>query len=76
VSRASLRQIFGPSVWGRLREARAKGYRGRFPIGNPWLLPGMFLLRSREIVWQYTYRHIGDQPDLSEIPQVGSSESG
>jgi len=67
VSRASLRQIFGPTVWGRLREARAKGHRGRFPIGNPWLLPGMFLVCSGRVLWQHTYRHIGDYPNLSQV---------
>jgi hypothetical protein len=67
VDRASLRELFGPGVWGRLREARRRGHRSRFPIGNPWLLPGMFLVEGGQVCWQYRYRHIGDKPDLSRL---------
>lgn len=75
VSRAGIRQLFGPSVWGRLREVRGKGYRHRFPIGNPWLLSGMFLVQDGRILWQYRYRHIGDHPDLSEVLSQSVNDS-
>jgi hypothetical protein len=64
-----MRQIFGPQVWSRLREARSKGHRGRFPIGNPWLLPGMFLVKAGRILWSHHYRHIGDHPDLTAVTE-------
>lgn len=72
VDRASLRELFGPAVWERLREARARGYRSRFPIGNPWLLPAMFLIERGQVRWQFRYRHIGDRPDLSPVLSGGS----
>jgi hypothetical protein len=67
ISRASLRQIFGPSVWRELGRARQRGYRGSRIIGNPWLLPGLFLVRNREIVWRFIYSNIGDHPDFDEV---------
>lgn len=32
-----------------------------------WLLPGLFLVRDREIVWRFVYSNIGDHPDFDEV---------
>ncbi|UCF36387.1 MAG: AhpC/TSA family protein [Acidobacteriota bacterium] len=68
VNRVSLRQMFGPGVWVRAVQAWRKGYRGRFPIGNPWLLPGIFLVRRTEVLWKWRFENIGDHPEFSRIP--------
>lgn len=70
ISRAGLRQLFGPSVWLQAMQARRKGYRQRRIVGNPWLLPGMFLVRDGEILWQWRFRNVGDHPDFDELSSL------
>lgn len=67
VSRAGLRQLFGPEVWVKAMQARRKGYRQRRIVGNPWLLPGMFLVRNNEVLWQWRFENIGDHPEFDQL---------
>lgn len=70
VSRASLRELFGPGVWMRAYQAMKKGNRGKLPIGNPWLLPGLFIVRFGEIVWRWKFKNVGDHPDFAQITRL------
>jgi hypothetical protein len=70
VNRASLRQLFGPGVWIRAMQARQAGASQRGIIGNPWLMPGMFLVREDHILWQWRYRNVGDHPDLDQVAEA------
>jgi hypothetical protein len=71
VSRASLRQLFGPGVWLNAIQAARAGYKlGRRPIGNPWLLPGMFLITPERIRWRWKFRNVGDHPDFDRLVEL------
>ena len=65
----SLREIFGPGVWLKALQAMRKGHSIRKPIGNVWLMPGIFYIKNSTIHWSWRYQNIGDHPDFSSIPQ-------
>ena len=62
-------QIWGLRVWTCSVRALAKGHVMTKPIGDPWLMPGVFLVRGNEILWSHQYEHQGDNPDWSKIPR-------
>lgn len=67
LERASLRQLFGPEVLACGLQAAKNGSYGGKPVGDPRMMPGMFLVEGGRIVWQHDYRHIGDHPDFEKI---------
>ena len=63
-------QVWGLRVWTCSFRAMAKGHVMTKPIGDPWLMPGVFLVRGDgEIVWSHQYEHQGDNPDWSKVPR-------
>jgi hypothetical protein len=74
IRRASLREMIGPGVWIRGLQAMRKGYIPGRTVGNPWLLPGIFLLRENRVLLSWEYRNIGDQPDFLAIPAFLNGE--
>jgi hypothetical protein len=67
LQRGTLGQLLGPAVWWRGLRAMLKGnFVGR-PTGNETQMPGAFLVRGREILWQHRARHAGDHPDLGAM---------
>lgn len=74
IQRATIGQGFGPMVWSCAIRAAAKGNGVGRPIGDPWMLPGMFLLQpDRSITWSHPFKHVGDHPDLRAIPTAARS---
>jgi len=68
LKQGGLQEMLGPRVFARGLRSTIKGnFIGR-PIGDPWLMPGVFLIHEERIVWQHRYRHAGDHPDFSRIP--------
>jgi hypothetical protein len=70
----SLKEMFGPGVWLRALQAVRKGHSIRRPVGNVWLMPGIFYIKSNIVLWSWRYRNIGDQPDFSSIPGLLNSD--
>jgi hypothetical protein len=69
-------QVWGLRVWTCSFRAFAKGnFIGR-PVGDPWLMPGVFLVRGPEIIWSHEYEHQGDNPEWSKIPTYARRGSG
>ena len=68
--------MFGPGVWIRAVQAMKKGYYPGRTVGNPWLLPGVFLMREGKVLLSWQYRNIGDQPDFSAIPAFSNAIAG
>jgi hypothetical protein len=66
----SLREIFGPGVWIRALQAMREGHLPRKPIGNVWLMPGIFYVEGEAIRWSWRYRNMGDHPDFGSIPRL------
>src|SRR5688572_17744647 len=67
-------QIWGLRVWTCSLRALAKGHVMSKPIGDPWLMPGAFLVQGQSILWSHQYDHQGDNPDWSKIP-LGTGDS-
>ncbi len=74
VETASLRQIFGPSVWLKALLAARKGNRIRRTVGDPWDMPGLFLVRNGRILWTWRFKHVGDHPDFSQLAALTASQ--
>jgi hypothetical protein len=68
VDRAGFLQIFGPGAAACSLRAAAKGYLPGKTVGDPWLLPGLFLVRGERVLWQHDFAHIGDHPDFARLP--------
>ena len=69
---ASLKAMFGPGVWLKALQTMRKGHSIRRPIGNVWLMSGIFYIKGATIHWSWRYRNIGDHPDFSLIPQLAA----
>jgi hypothetical protein len=58
-----------PAVWLRNIQTTLKGnFVGKF-VGDVWMMPGIFLVKNKNIIWQHDFQHVGDHPDFSRIPQ-------
>lgn len=72
VERGGLREMFGPEVWAcGVRAARKGSFIGA-PVGDPWIMPGLFLVRDEQVLWRHAFRHAGDHPDFAQIPQLAA----
>lgn len=69
LKRGSAGEIFGWRTFVRAFQAWKKGFRQKKAGPDPWMMPGAFLVRGPEIIWQHRYRHAGDEPDFSTMPR-------
>ena len=75
IERGGMKEMFGPDVWACGVRATLKGsFIGR-PVGDPWIMPGLFLVRNDQILWQRDFRHAGDHPDWATIPKMTTAVS-
>lgn len=66
--RAKLREIFNLQVWKRgFESAIVKGFGGGRPVGDPFQLPGAFLLHNGRIIREYRHRTPADRPDYDAM---------
>lgn len=71
IKRATFAQGFGPMVWPCAIRAVRKGNGIGRPVGDPWMLPGMFLIHpDQKITWSHPFKHVADHPDLQTIPRM------
>lgn len=68
LERGGLWQILGFGVWGAGIRSLLKGHGVGKPKSDPLQMPGMFLVDGDRITWSHRSRHIGDHPDLDDIP--------
>jgi len=73
IERGGMKAMFGPEVWACGVRAAMKGNFIGWKTGDPWTMPGMFLVDGDRIIWQHDFRHAGDHPDLTQIPQVAEA---
>lgn len=67
LKRATLTQVFGLDVWLRGWNAFSKGHGVGMPIGDPFQMPGVFLLHNAEIVREFRHRSAADQPNYEQM---------
>lgn len=75
IQRGGMKEMFGPEVWACGVRAAAKGHFIGAPVGDPWLMPGLFLVDGAQIVWRHDFRHAGDHPDFAAIPRLAGLRS-
>jgi hypothetical protein len=66
--RATFNQMFGIQVWTCRMRAMSKGNFIGKAVGDPWIMPGVFLVQGPEVIWSHQFKHQGDHPDWSKIP--------
>jgi len=64
--RAKVSQVFGFNIWPRAFAALRK-YGAGIPAGDPFQMPGVFLLHRCEILHSFRHSKISDRPDYSSI---------
>lgn len=62
--RARLRDFIAPRVWWNLLRALLRGHFVGRPVGDPFVMPGLLLVRDAEVLREHPFRDIGDHPDL------------
>jgi hypothetical protein len=66
----SFNQLLGPRVLWAAAKSALKGNAPGRAQGDVRTMPGMFLARDGEIVWQHDFRYSGDHPDLEVVAGV------
>jgi len=66
--RATMTQMMGMQVWTCGFRAMIKGHFMGKPVGDPFILPGVFLVHGADVLWCHEFAHQGDNPDWSSIP--------
>jgi len=68
LKRGSIAQLLGPKVWLRGMQASIiKGHGIGRPIGDPFQMPGAFLIEGGNIVKAYRHATAADQPDYVQL---------
>lgn len=69
LTQGNVTEVLGLEVWVCSIRAAMKGNFMGMPVGDTWMMPGLFLVQDQEIVWQHKYRHVGDHPNFSKITE-------
>jgi hypothetical protein len=68
VPKASLAQVFSPVVWQSGMKTWARGHRPAITQRNVRQMPGFMWVHDGRIVWRHDFEHVGDHPNLRELP--------
>jgi hypothetical protein len=68
--------MFGPGVWLAGARGALKGNTAGKAKGDPWTMPGLFLVKGDAILSRHRFRHAGDHPDFARIPELTGSAVG
>lgn len=75
LKRGSPSQLMGFAVWLRLWPAMRKRGRASRPVGDPWQMPGVFLIHRGEVIAAYRHRSQADRPDYCSLASAAPSEN-
>ncbi len=67
LGRGSVGEVLGAGAWVAAARAALKGNFVGLPVGDPWVMPGMFLAHGDRILWRHEFRHVGDLPPVEDI---------
>ena len=68
--RASKLQLLDPRVWASGMRARRDGHKASRPVGDPFMMPGLFLVEGDHMTWKWTPTQMGGLPPIAEIPRA------
>lgn len=69
VRKATLAEAFSPAVWRSGMKTWSRGHRPGLPQGSVRQMPGLMWVQAGRIVWRHDFEHVGDHPNLNEIPR-------
>ena len=72
IQRGSVNKVLGFGAIRASTQAVLNGHAPRVPVGDPWLMPGMFLIHTDTIVWQHCFKYINDHPDFEALEDLAS----
>ena len=67
LERGNLWTLLGPSVWANAAKSVLKGNAVGKPVGDPTMMPGLFLVHEGRVVWRQSFAHIGEATRLDEL---------
>lgn len=70
IKRGGLKELVGPGVIAASARAMLKGNLQGRTVGDPYILPGGFLVQGDEVLWEHRYSHAGDHPDWLALPSL------
>lgn len=71
LERGSVRQMFSGQVWKRGFQAASKGHAVGRPVGDPWRMPGEFVVNTQgRVVWERRPRHAGDNASIEDLKKA------
>ncbi len=70
LERGGMKEMFGAEVWACGVRAALKGHFIGAPVGDPWTMPGIFLVHHHQILWQHHFKHAGDHPTLEDLTKA------
>lgn len=73
LQRGGFKEMFGARVWAAGIRAFLKGHSVGKPIGDPWLMPGLFLYEDGRMAMVHQFKHAGDHPDFKRLPRTWSA---
>lgn len=75
LSRGSLWSLLGPSVWASAASSTLKGNTIGKPVGDPLMMPGLFLVADGRVEWRQKFANVGEDPDLETLEARASALS-
>lgn len=67
LKRGTMSELFGPQTLISGLKGLMQGHGIGLPVGDPFIMPGMFFIKSDEIVWEHKYHHAGDHPKFDSL---------
>ncbi len=69
VPKAPKRQLLDPRVWACGIRASRGGHKAGRPVGDPFVMPGLFLVEGDRVTWSFIPGHMGGLPNVADIPR-------
>lgn len=70
LGRGSMWQVFGPKSVGCALKTGLKGHAIGKVVGDPFQMPGLFLIHKKKVIWSFEYAHVGQNPNFSTLPKL------
>jgi len=74
LQKGTFRELYGLKVWSRAIGLKF-GMETKKPLGNMRQMPGVFLLKSGEIINSFIHKSAADKPDYLEISKFLCSDT-
>jgi hypothetical protein len=69
VPSASPLQLLDPRVWACGFRATRNGHKQSKPVGDPLVMPGLFLVEGNQVTWKFIPDQMGGLPRLADVPR-------